>query len=114
MIIGPNGTGKSTIACAIAIGLGFPAKVRFSPSVSFGLRLIRRVLLLSQVLGRSTKISQYCKNDSNEETWIEIELKGKPGKKNLVVRRFLQRDSERSKFTLNGTSPHPWLELPAR
>jgi hypothetical protein len=27
MIIGPNGTGKSTIACAIAIGLGFPAKV---------------------------------------------------------------------------------------
>ena len=28
MIIGPNGTGKSTIACAIAIGLGFPAKVR--------------------------------------------------------------------------------------
>ena len=27
MIIGPNGTGKSTIACAIAIGLGFPASV---------------------------------------------------------------------------------------
>ena len=32
MIIGPNGTGKSTIACAIAIGLGFPAKVRFEDS----------------------------------------------------------------------------------
>lgn len=28
MVIGPNGTGKSTIACAIAIGLGFNASVR--------------------------------------------------------------------------------------
>lgn len=27
MILGPNGTGKSSIAAAIAIGLGFPAKV---------------------------------------------------------------------------------------
>ncbi|GAA5826271.1 hypothetical protein JCM11251_007234 [Rhodosporidiobolus azoricus] len=82
MIIGPNGTGKSTIACAIAIGLGFPAKV----------------------LGRSTKLAQYCKNDSNEETWIEIELKGRPGKKNLTVKRVLSRDSESSKFYLNGNA----------
>ncbi|GAA5873376.1 hypothetical protein JCM16303_001107 [Sporobolomyces ruberrimus] len=80
MIIGPNGTGKSTIACAIAIGLGFPAKV----------------------LGRSTKLSSYCKNDSNDECWIELELKGKPGQKNLVVRRTLSRDSEKSSFTLDG------------
>ncbi|TNY24149.1 P-loop containing nucleoside triphosphate hydrolase protein [Rhodotorula diobovata] len=80
MIIGPNGTGKSTIACAIAIGLGFPAKV----------------------LGRSTKLSAYCKNDSNEATWIEIELKGKPGQKNLVVRRHLSRDSEKTRFELDG------------
>ncbi|BGP13190.1 Structural maintenance of chromosomes protein 5 [Rhodosporidiobolus nylandii] len=79
MIIGPNGTGKSTIACAIAIGLGFPAKV----------------------LGRSTKVSQYCKNDSNEQTWIEIELKGRPGKKNLTVKRYLSRDSEKTRFKLN-------------
>ncbi|GAA5978970.1 hypothetical protein JCM10908_002752 [Rhodotorula pacifica] len=80
MIIGPNGTGKSTIACAIAIGLGFPAKV----------------------LGRSTKLSAYCKNDSTEETWIELELKGHPGEKNLIVRRYLSRDSERSKFEIDG------------
>ncbi|BGO98380.1 hypothetical protein RTG_00828 [Rhodotorula toruloides ATCC 204091] len=80
MIIGPNGTGKSTIACAIALGLGFSPKV----------------------LGRATKLSQYCKNDSNEETWIEIELKGHPGKKNLVIRRYLYRDSERTKFMVDG------------
>ncbi|GAA5846580.1 hypothetical protein JCM9279_006751 [Rhodotorula babjevae] len=80
MIIGPNGTGKSTIACAIAIGLGFPAKV----------------------LGRSTKLSAYCKNDSNESTWIELELKGKPGENNLVVRRYLSRDSDKTRFELDG------------
>ena len=33
IILGPNGTGKSSIAAAIAIGLGFAPKVR-SPSDS--------------------------------------------------------------------------------
>jgi chromosome segregation ATPase len=28
MTLGPNGTGKSTIACALCIGLGFPVVVR--------------------------------------------------------------------------------------
>lgn len=32
MILGPNGTGKSSIAAAIAIGLGFHPKVWWSPS----------------------------------------------------------------------------------
>lgn len=27
MLIGPNGNGKSAVACAIAIGLNFPVKV---------------------------------------------------------------------------------------
>ena len=30
MIIGPNGTGKSTLVCAICIGLGWDTKVSFS------------------------------------------------------------------------------------
>jgi predicted ATPase len=30
MIIGPNGTGKSSIACAIALGLNWPPRVRYS------------------------------------------------------------------------------------
>ena len=29
MIIGPNGTGKSSIACAIALGLNWPPSVRY-------------------------------------------------------------------------------------
>lgn len=28
MVIGPNGTGKSTLVCAICIGLGWPPQVR--------------------------------------------------------------------------------------
>ncbi|KAF8887232.1 hypothetical protein CPB84DRAFT_1523152 [Gymnopilus junonius] len=31
MIVGPNGTGKSSIACAITLGLNFPASVRPFP-----------------------------------------------------------------------------------
>jgi ABC-type Mn2+/Zn2+ transport system ATPase subunit len=27
LVIGPNGTGKSSIVCGIALGLGFPPKV---------------------------------------------------------------------------------------
>ncbi|KAK4056331.1 Structural maintenance of chromosomes protein 5 [Microbotryomycetes sp. JL221] len=86
MIIGPNGTGKSTIACAIAIGLGFKP----------------------QVLGRSPKLSSYIKNNSTGQCWIEIELKGKPratGKwKNMIVRRELHGSgSEGSDFFIDGT-----------
>lgn len=33
MIIGPNGTGKSSIACAICLGLNFPPSVCFFPYV---------------------------------------------------------------------------------
>ncbi|KAI5476483.1 hypothetical protein MNV49_007730 [Pseudohyphozyma bogoriensis] len=79
MVLGPNGTGKSTIACAIAIGLGFPIKV----------------------LGRSNRISEYVKTGHNEG-WIEIELKGKIGKRNAVIRRYIHREDEKTSFTLNG------------
>jgi predicted ATPase len=48
MILGPNGTGKSSIAAAIAIGLGFPAKVRTHPP-SF--RFIFHSYLLRSVMG---------------------------------------------------------------
>ena len=43
MILGPNGTGKSTIACALCIGLGFSLVVRslFSQSILYPLRISR-------------------------------------------------------------------------
>ncbi|KAL8291767.1 hypothetical protein RQP46_002025 [Phenoliferia psychrophenolica] len=81
MVLGPNGTGKSTIACAIALGLGFPPKV----------------------LGRSVKLSDYVKTGT-QECWIEIELKGLPGKPNAIIRRFLNKDNDQTRFHLNGAS----------
>ncbi|KAH9016086.1 P-loop containing nucleoside triphosphate hydrolase protein [Lactarius hengduanensis] len=69
MIIGPNGTGKSSIACAIALGLNWP------PSI----------------LGRASELNS-------------VELKGKIGKQNLVVRRNLSSSSKGSTYSLNGQS----------
>ncbi|EJU06652.1 P-loop containing nucleoside triphosphate hydrolase protein [Dacryopinax primogenitus] len=79
MVLGPNGTGKSSIASAIAIGLGF------SPSL----------------LGRSSSVHSYVKHGA-ESGWIEIELKGKPGQGNLIIRRGLVSNNDSSTYLLNG------------
>ncbi|KAL4076371.1 hypothetical protein J3A83DRAFT_2194372 [Scleroderma citrinum] len=79
MILGPNGTGKSSIACAIALGLNW------SPTV----------------LGRATELNAFVKNDK-ETGYIEIELKGAKGEPNLVIQRRLSAKSRGSTFTLNG------------
>ncbi|XP_006456895.1 hypothetical protein AGABI2DRAFT_212089, partial [Agaricus bisporus var. bisporus H97] len=80
MIIGPNGTGKSSIACAICLGLNFP------PSV----------------LGRASEIKAFVKL-GKEEGFIEIELKAPKGQRNLVIRRIIRAD-KKTFFTLNGKS----------
>lgn len=79
MILGPNGTGKSSIAAAIAIGLAFPPKI----------------------MGRAHDLKSYVKQGS-EVAAIEIELKGRRGKGNSVVHREFSRIDDKSTFTLNG------------
>ncbi|KAK7021291.1 Structural maintenance of chromosomes protein 5 [Paramarasmius palmivorus] len=79
MIIGPNGTGKSSIACAIALGLNW------SPAI----------------LGRAEKIQSFVKNDK-ENGFIEIELKGLKDQPNLVIRRTLSATAATNTFSLNG------------
>ncbi|VDC05841.1 unnamed protein product [Peniophora sp. CBMAI 1063] len=81
MIIGPNGTGKSSIACAIALGLNYP------PSI----------------LGRSTELNSFVKMGTTDG-FIEIELKGKPGKPNVTICRKLSAKSKSSTFTLDSES----------
>ncbi|WVF69320.1 hypothetical protein IAT40_004096 [Kwoniella sp. CBS 6097] len=81
MILGPNGTGKSSIAAAIAIGLGFPPKV----------------------MGRANELKAYVKQGADEAT-VEVELKGKRGKRNTVVWRKFNREDEKSHWRLNGES----------
>ncbi|KAG1752385.1 P-loop containing nucleoside triphosphate hydrolase protein [Suillus paluster] len=98
MILGPNGTGKSSIACAICLGLNWP------PSVSaFYYSCFLPQVYLHQILGRANEISSFVKH-GKDSGYIEIELKGAKGQKNLVIRRNLNAKSKGSTLTLNGQS----------
>ncbi|CCX07769.1 Similar to Structural maintenance of chromosomes protein 5; acc. no. O13710 [Pyronema omphalodes CBS 100304] len=81
MVIGPNGTGKSSIVSAICIGLGFSPKL----------------------LNRAEDLSAFVKN-GEREGHIEIELQGRPGEQNPVIRRKIIKDNNSSSFYLNGKS----------
>lgn len=79
MIIGPNGTGKSTIVCAIALGLGG------SPAL----------------LGRAKNIAEFVKTGEDEAT-ICIELK-KVGVRNVIIQRSFTKANNATTWRLNGT-----------
>lgn len=78
MIIGPNGTGKSTFVAAVCLGLG--GKVD----------LIKRKTMDSMI-----------KSGENESS-IEITLKNKEGSPNVVVERRFFLKQNKSKWTVNG------------
>ncbi|KAI9809106.1 MAG: hypothetical protein M1825_002395 [Sarcosagium campestre] len=81
MIIGPNGTGKSTLVCAICLGLGWGP----------------------QHLGRAKDVAEYVKHGCHDSS-IEIELAGNPAEKqpNHIVRRQIRREGNKSQFFING------------
>ncbi|CAH0403320.1 unnamed protein product [Chilo suppressalis] len=64
LIIGPNGTGKSTFVCAIILGLCGK----------------------TSVIGRAKKISDYVRSGCQSAT-IEIELYQQPGERNVIITR---------------------------
>ncbi|KIX01523.1 uncharacterized protein Z518_09249 [Rhinocladiella mackenziei CBS 650.93] len=81
MVIGPNGTGKSTLVCAICLGLGWP------PSY----------------LGRAKDPGEFVKYGCREAT-IEIELQRFPDKRNNpIITRVIKREGNKSVYTLNGS-----------
>lgn len=57
MILGPNGTGKSSIACAICLGLNWPPSVRVFISSAHSTALTIRI----QVLGRAADLNSFVK-----------------------------------------------------
>ncbi|XP_069672097.1 structural maintenance of chromosomes protein 5 [Periplaneta americana] len=79
VIIGPNGTGKSTLVCAMVLGLGGKPKV----------------------LGRATNINSYIRANCKIAK-VEIELKNTSGP-NYIVTRILTDDGK-SSWQLNGQS----------
>lgn len=81
LICGPNGTGKSSIACAIALGLGG------HPSL----------------LGRASQLGSFVKRGETDG-WIEIELQAWSGSTNPIIRRTLTTASNKSDWFLSGRS----------
>ncbi|KAJ5325836.1 uncharacterized protein N7506_008938 [Penicillium brevicompactum] len=80
MVIGPNGTGKSTLVCAICLGLGWGP----------------------QHLGRAKDLGEFVKH-GNKEAIIEIELCGPPKiGHNPIIQRTIKRDGNKSSFLLDG------------
>ena len=79
---------------SVSTGLLVYAVSRYFPSS----RLIH-----SQILGRASELNSFVKIGA-PDGYIEIELKGKIGKKNLVVRRSLSSSSKGSTYSLNGQS----------
>lgn len=98
MVIGPNGTGKSTLVCAICLGLGW------GPQVSLQEETVLRMDADGlQHLGRAKEVSEYVKHGC-QEAMIEIELAkdGKRFKNNITVRCTIKRDGNRTAFSVNG------------
>lgn len=80
MVIGPNGTGKSSLVCAICLGLGYA----------------------SNVLGRASAFGEFVKH-GKDEAEIEVELQRKPeDPENYVVGLCIRREDNTRKFTING------------
>jgi len=79
MVIGPNGTGKSSLVCAICLGLGWgPIH-----------------------LGRAGQIGEFVKHNQ-EHAIIEIELQGVKGGENHVVKVKITKDGNGREWWLNG------------
>ncbi|KAF2237859.1 putative ABC/SMC5 protein [Viridothelium virens] len=94
MVIGPNGTGKSTLVCAICLGLGWGA----------------------QHLGRAKELSEFVKYGAREAE-IEIELKAgeRQRGRNPIIKRHIKREGNKTTWFINGTSAtHKQVQLLAK
>lgn len=80
MVIGPNGTGKSSLVCAICLGLGYGPKH----------------------LGRAGSVKEFVKHGKDIAT-IEIELRKRPqDRNNFIIRVQIRREQNSQKWWLNG------------
>ena len=98
MVIGPNGTGKSTLVCAICLGLGWGPQVSAREET-----VLQRDADGQQHLGRAKEVSEYVKHGC-QEAMIEIELAkdGKRFKNNIIIRCTIKRDGNKTVFSVNG------------
>ena len=80
MIIGPNGTGKSTLVCAICLGLGWA----------------------TSHLGRAKDLGEFVKHGAKRAT-IEIELAADPARhrENQVITTTIAKDGNKAEYFIN-------------
>ncbi|KAH7185531.1 uncharacterized protein B0J16DRAFT_372319 [Fusarium flagelliforme] len=90
MVVGPNGTGKSSLVCAICLGLGYSPKH----------------------LGRAGSVKEFVKHGKDTAT-IEIELQKRPkDPKNFVIKVQIRREQNNQKWWLNGKeSNHKTVQM---
>lgn len=79
VILGPNGTGKSSFVCALAIGLAGSTRL----------------------LGRADKLAEFVKR-GEESGYSEITLATKDPEKPMVVKREIRRKDGSSVWKVNG------------
>jgi chromosome segregation ATPase len=80
MVVGPNGTGKSSLVCAICLGLGYSPKH----------------------LGRAGSVKEFVKHGKDTAT-IEIELQKRPkDRRNYIVKVQIRREQNTQKWWMNG------------
>jgi hypothetical protein len=59
-------------------------------------------------MGRAHDLKSYVKQGCIE-AWTEIELKGRPGKANVIIWRRFNREDDKSEFRINGEHlSHCW------
>jgi len=80
VVLGPNGTGKSSIVCAICLGLAGPPRL----------------------LGRATEVRDFIKHGQSQ-AMTEIELYNSNGR-NYVITREMYRNDNHSNWKINGKS----------
>lgn len=80
MVIGPNGVGKSSLVCAICLGLGYPPAV----------------------LGRAGTVGEFVKH-GKDHAIVEIELQKRPqDRANYVIRLRINAENNERSFSMNG------------
>ncbi|KAM3064869.1 Structural maintenance of chromosomes protein 5 [Clarireedia jacksonii] len=80
MVIGPNGTGKSSLVCAFCLGLGADPKL----------------------LGRATKFGEFVKHGMSD-AFVEIELQRRPHEReNHIIKLRIIKDGDNREWWLNG------------
>ncbi|KAF7898394.1 hypothetical protein EAF00_004840 [Botryotinia globosa] len=79
MVIGPNGTGKSSVVCALCLGLGSSPKN----------------------LGRADKVGEFVKHGSRD-AFIEIELQKRSNEReNHIIKTRIIKDGNSCEFWIN-------------